>query len=70
MKKLTIPVSGARVGDAVRPVASRIAVPVRSQQLGLRVHTSPLVPAAPKAAFGPEDYATADDYDTPVRPLP
>ena len=61
MTKLRIPVSGARVGDAVRPVASKIQVPVRTQQLGLRVHQSP--PTRTPAAIAPEDYATLEDYE-------
>ena len=61
MKKLTIPVSGARVGDAVRPVASRIAVPIRTKQLGLRVHQTPVIASVP-SAIAREDYATLDDY--------
>lgn len=64
MKKLALRVSGARVGDAARPAASKLAVPVRSKQLGLRVHSTS-VAGKPIAAssIAAEDYATLDDYE-------
>lgn len=61
MKKFLIPVSGARVGDTVRPVASKIQIPVHTKQLGVRVHNTPVV--ATPAVIAPEDYATAEDYE-------
>jgi hypothetical protein len=61
MRKFTIPVSGARVGDTARPIPSKIQVPVRTKQLGLRVHTTPIVATT---TIAPEDYASLDDYET------
>ena len=62
MKKFLIPVSGARVGDAVRPVASKIQIPVGTKQLGVRVHNTPV--ASTSAPIAREDYASLDDYET------
>ncbi len=60
MKKLLIPVSGARVGDAVRPVASKLQLRAGTKQLGLRVHHTPIVSTLSPIAR--EDYAMPDDY--------
>lgn len=62
MKKLMLKVSGARVGDDVRPVADAPAIVVaKAPRFGLRAHQAIVVkPAAPIAR---EDYATLEDYE-------
>ena len=69
-KKLTLPVSGARLGGVVRPgsiadeLASGVAVAgaVAAPRFGMRVHSSPLAPVA-RGPLSPDDYATAEDYE-------
>ncbi len=67
-KKLTLRVSGARLGSVVRPVPSAedlaggVAVAgAVAPRFGLRAHHSPLT--AVRAPIAREDYATADDYE-------
>ncbi len=69
-KKLTLKVSGARLGSVVRPVPSAaelaggvaVAGAVAAPRFGLRAHSSPLA-AVVRAPLAREDYATADDYE-------
>ena len=68
-KKLTLKVSGARLGSVVRPVPSAeelaggVAVAAAvAPRFGLRTHSSPLA-AVVRAPIAREDYATADDYE-------
>jgi hypothetical protein len=67
MKKLTLKVSGARVGDGVRPASDAPAIVVpKAQRFGLRVHQTinvASVVAKPAAIIAREDYATAEDYE-------
>ena len=57
-------VSGARIGDAARPIlpTAESAAP-RTKQLGVRVLVDRPLVVPVKPAFGPDDYATADDYE-------
>ena len=68
-KKLTLRVSGHRLGSVVRPVptaeelAGGVAVAAAvAPRFGLRAHSSPLA-AVVRAPLAREDYATADDYE-------
>jgi hypothetical protein len=68
MKKLTLRVSGARVGDAVRPESEIVVdgvepIAPRAPRFGLRPRV-PFVAPAPKAAVAltADDYATLEDY--------
>lgn len=69
-KKLTLRVSGARLGGVVRPGATldelaggvAVAGAVAAPRFGMRVHSSPLAPIA-RLPLSPDDYATADDYE-------
>lgn len=62
MKKLTLRVSGARVGDGVRPASDAPAIVVpKAPRFGLRVHTT--IAVKPAAVIAREDYATAEDYE-------
>ncbi|CAN5786335.1 hypothetical protein BH11MYX2_BH11MYX2_18200 [soil metagenome] len=55
-------VSGSRTGDVVRPILPT-AESARTKQLGVRVLVDrPIVVPVPPV-FGPDDYATADDYE-------
>jgi hypothetical protein len=68
MKKMSFRVSGARSGDAARPAVDRAesqAKPVDTLAMLPRAPVrKPLRPASVIAvAFGPEDYATAEDYE-------
>jgi hypothetical protein len=54
-------VSGSRIGDAVRPILPTAEAP-RTKQLGVRVIADRSLVAPVKPTFGPDDYATADDY--------
>ena len=65
-KKLSLRVSGARVGSTTRPAepAAAAAGP-RPRMLGLRVHSSPLAPrlaAASTGPEGPEDGPASEGY--------
>jgi hypothetical protein len=68
-KKLSLRVSGSRIGSLTRPATDGViaAATLPAARLGLRAHTSMLArPAGSPAAtvpFGPNDYATADDYE-------
>ena len=60
-RKLSLRVSGARAGSAVRPVVPGAPPsPPATPRLGLRVHGSSLGAPAP---LSPDDYATAEDYE-------
>ncbi len=69
-KKLSLRVSGARLGGVVRPVPTAeelaggvaVAGTVAAPRFGMRVHSSPLAPLA-RAPLSPDDYATAEDYE-------
>lgn len=60
--KLSFKVSGARVGDSVRPASDAPAI-ATTPRFGLRVHRTiaPRV-TTPATVIAREDYATADDY--------
>ncbi|HEY4178787.1 MAG TPA: hypothetical protein VGM90_18200 [Kofleriaceae bacterium] len=62
MNKMSFRVSGSRVGDAVRPILPT-AESTRTKQLGVRVLIDRPIVVPPAPVFGPEDYATADDYE-------
>lgn len=71
-RKLSLRVSGAKIGSTARPaIDGRLAAgPAPTHQLGLRVHSSIAspslarpAPSAPSASFGREDYASAEDYE-------
>ncbi len=67
-KKLSLRVSGTRLGSVVRPVPTAeelatgvaMAGAVAAPRFGLRVRNARLVPAGP---MSPDDYATAEDYE-------
>jgi len=69
-KKLSMRVSGSRLGSVVRPaptadeLAGGVAVAgaVAAPRFGMRVHSSPIAPAA-RGPLSPDDYATAEDYE-------
>lgn len=62
MKKFSLRVSGARVGDAARPIEDgTTAVAPRAPRFGLKVHRT--VTVRPTQPILPEDYATAEDYE-------
>jgi hypothetical protein len=69
-QKLSLKVSGARLGSVVRPVPSAeelaggvaVAGAVAAPRFGLRAHSAPLASAV-RAPLSREDYATADDYE-------
>ena len=69
-KKLTLPISGSRLGSVVRPVPAAdelaggvaIAGAVAAPRFGMRTLRSPLAPSA-RGPLSPDDYATAEDYE-------
>ena len=67
--KLSLRVSGSRIGSVARPVEDGAVVIAPAKRLGLRVHVPRLAPAAAPgvaASCDANDYATLDDYkDTP-----
>lgn len=68
-KKLSLRVSGSRIGSLARPATDGViaAATLPAVRLGLRTHTSmlarPIAIPASTAPLGPNDYATADDYE-------
>ncbi|GEM_PF-4465691 len=59
--KLSFRVSGARVGESVRP-ASDVPAIAAAPRFGLRVHrTIPAIAPCKASMIAPEDYATADE---------
>ena len=65
-RKLSLRVSGAKLGSRVRPTVrgalAAVASPARPS--GLRVHLSALPPGTTSVeSFDPSEYATADDYE-------
>ena len=67
--KLSLRVSGSRIGSIARPVEDGAVVIAPAKRLGLRVHVASRAPAAVPgiaAICDASDYATLDDYkDTP-----
>jgi hypothetical protein len=65
MKKFSLRVSGSRIGSDVRPLEGELVRPALTQpRFGLKVHASPLAkPATTSLPLGPDDYATAEDYE-------
>ena len=69
-KKLSLRVSGTRLGSVVRPVLGAVelaggvamAGTVAAPRFGMRVHSSPVAPLS-RAPLSPDDYATAEDYE-------
>jgi len=69
-RKLTLKVSGARLGSVVRPVPSAeelatgvaMAGAVAAPRFGIRVHNARLAPVL-AGPLSPDDYATAEDYE-------
>ncbi len=69
-RKLTLRVSGSRLGSVVRPVPTAeelaggvaVAGAVAAPRFGLRAHSAPLA-AVVRAPLSRDDYATADDYE-------
>lgn len=69
MKKFSLRVSGSLPGSSVRPAQGEIVRPVLTQprfgiKAGIKVHGSPLAKATvTSSGIGPDDYATAEDYE-------
>ena len=69
-QKLTLPISGSRLGSVVRPVPTAdelaggvaIAGAVAAPRFGMRALRSPLAPIV-RGPLSPDDYATAEDYE-------
>ena len=69
-KKLSLRVSGARIGGVVRPGSiadelaggEAVAGGVAARRFGMRVLSSVVAPVA-SPPLSPDDYATAEDYE-------
>lgn len=69
-KKLSLRVSGSRLGSVVRPVPTAdelaggvaVAGAVAAPRFGMRTFVAPLAQIV-RAPLSPDDYASADDYE-------